>query len=268
MIYRPAHYLKQFHKRYADPAALERLVKETKSRDWAQLFLRKDRLDKFDNPDMPTLQPWMLTTAPPAQRFIAVRNPYFHRVDPRGQQLPYLDRFILEVVDPKLIPIKTGAGETDLQARHLFFKDYTFLKPSEPRSGLRTLLWPEAAARTWPSTPTSTPATRSGAGLFRDQRFREALALGIDRGRAQPVPLFRPGRPVEQLDHPGEPALGGRVRPALRRLRSRDRQPLLDELGLDRRDESGTRLLPDGRPMELVIETAGEDTGAGSTSWS
>ena len=35
---------------------------------------------------------------------------------------------------------------------------------------------------------------------------------------------------------------------------------LLDELGLDRRDRRGVRLLPDGRPMELMVETAGEDT--------
>ena len=39
------------------------------------------------------------------------------------------------------------------------------------------------------------------------------------------------------------------------RARSRTAN-LLDELGLDRRDESGTRLLPDGRPMELLIESA------------
>ena len=83
-IYRPAHYLKQFHEKYAEPEKLKQLVAETKSRDWVQLFLRKDRLDKFDNPDMPTLQPWMLTTRPPAERFIAVRNPYFHRVDAQG----------------------------------------------------------------------------------------------------------------------------------------------------------------------------------------
>ena len=35
-------------------------------------------------------------------------------VDAAGQQLPYIDRVILEVVDSKLIPVKTGAGETDL----------------------------------------------------------------------------------------------------------------------------------------------------------
>ena len=37
-----------------------------------------------DNPDLPTLQPWMNTTKPPADRFVAVRNPYFHRVDAAG----------------------------------------------------------------------------------------------------------------------------------------------------------------------------------------
>ena len=45
---------------------------------------------------MPTLQPWRLVTQPPAQRFVAERNPYFHRVDSSGQQLPYIDKFILE----------------------------------------------------------------------------------------------------------------------------------------------------------------------------
>ena len=34
---------------------------------------------------------------------------------------------------------------------------------------------------------------------------------------------------------------------------------LLDELGLDKRRDDGTRLLPDGRPMEIVVEASGED---------
>ena len=33
---------------------------------------------------------------------------------------------------------------------------------------------------------------------------------------------------------------------------------LLDEMGLSQRNSAGIRLLPDGRPMEFVIETAGE----------
>ncbi len=35
---------------------------------------------------------------------------------------------------------------------------------------------------------------------------------------------------------------------------------LLDEAGLDKRDDEGTRLLPDGRPAKVVVESAGEST--------
>ena len=35
---------------------------------------------------------------------------------------------------------------------------------------------------------------------------------------------------------------------------------LLDEIGLTERSEDGLRLLPDGRPMEIIVETAGEET--------
>src|SRR5919106_825698 len=190
-IYMPAHYLKQFHERYADPAELAALVEKTQARDWAQLHGRKDGMYNFDNPELPTLQPWMLTNAPPATRFVFARNPHFHRVDPDGQQLPYIDEVVFDVVSDQLIPIKTGAGETDLQSRGLFFKHYTFLKESEERSQLATHLWP----------------TATGAHLA--------------------------------------------IYPNLNAL---------DEIGLTERSPDGLRLLPDGRPMELVVETAGEES--------
>ncbi len=180
-IYMPAHYLKQFHIKYADPAKLEAMVQATTSRDWAQLFGRRERMDKFDNPDLPTLQPWMLTTPPPADRYVAVRNPHFHRVDANGQQLPYFDQFTLEVVESKLIPIKTGAGQTDLQFRGIAFKDYTFLKESEKRSGLTTLLWREARSAHLALHPNLNAADPVWQKLFRDRRFRLALSHGLDR---------------------------------------------------------------------------------------
>ena len=76
----------------------------------------------------------MLTTARRRSGSSPSAIPISTASTPTGQQLPYIDRFILEVVDGKLIPIKTGAGEADLQARRLVFKDYTFLKESEARA--------------------------------------------------------------------------------------------------------------------------------------
>ena len=100
-------------------------------RGWAAVHNREDNMYQFDNPELPTLQPWVNTTKPPADRFVVVRNPYFHRVDANGRQLPYIDRVVLSVAEGKLIPAKTGAGESDLQARDIQFNNYTFLKKGE-----------------------------------------------------------------------------------------------------------------------------------------
>ena len=66
-----------------------------------------------------------------AIRFVVERNPFYHRVDANGVQLPYIDRVIVNQADGKLIPAKAAAGEVDLQARNLSFKDFTFLKENE-----------------------------------------------------------------------------------------------------------------------------------------
>ena len=62
------------------------------SRSWAGYHQKKDEQYRFDNPDLPTLEPWINTTPLPSTRFVLVRNPYFHRVDSAGRQLPYIDR--------------------------------------------------------------------------------------------------------------------------------------------------------------------------------
>ena len=258
-IYRPAHYLKQFHQKYADPEQLKKLIAEDGARDWIQLFLRKDRLNDFDDPDMPTLQPWRLVTKPPAQRFVAERNPHFHRVDSSGQQLPYIDKLILEVVDGKLIPIKTGAGEVDLQARRLVFKDYTFLKESEQRSGLTPLLWPEARAAHLAIYPNLNAEDAVWRDLFRDLRMRKALAMAIDRDAISQFLYSGLAMPSNNVILPESPLWLDELANECAIFDVDTANQLLDELGLDRRNDAGIRLLPDGRPMELVVENSGED---------
>ena len=118
-LYRPAHYLKQFHASYRDPQELAALVEEQGQRNWVALLLKHGRQYGNDNPELPTLQPWVLNTAAPAERFIFKRNPYYHRIDGNGRQLPYVDEVAITIASAKLIPAKTGAGEADLQARSL-----------------------------------------------------------------------------------------------------------------------------------------------------
>ena len=257
-IYAPAHYLKQFHEAYADPAGLARLVAADRARDWAQLHGRRDDMYRFDNPDLPTLQPWVMQTRPPAVRFVAARNPYFHRVDAAGQQLPYIDRVVLEVVDDKLIPVKTGAGETDLQARGLVFKDYTFLKQSEAHNHLRTMLWPTARGAHLALYPNLNVADPVWRALFRDVRFRRALSLGINRDDINQTFYFGLGIGGNNSVLPASPLYEPEYRYAWATFDPAAANRLLDEIGLTRRDRRGMRLLPDGRSLDLIVESAGE----------
>ena len=257
-IYAPAHYLKQFHERYADPEELARLVEADRARDWAQLHGRRDRMYRFDNPDLPTLQPWVLQNAPPASRFVAERNPYFYRVDEEGQQLPYIDRVLLDVVDSRLIPVKTGAGETDLQARGLAFDDYAFLKQREDQSDLRTMLWQTARGAHLALYPNLNAKDEVWRELFRDVRFRRALSLGIERDDINQTFYFGLALGGNNSVLPRSPLYKPEYRYEWAEYDLELANRLLDEIGLTERDDEGIRLLPDGRPMDLIIETAGE----------
>jgi peptide/nickel transport system substrate-binding protein len=128
-----------------------------------------------------TLDPWMLSTMPPADRFVFDRNPYYYRVDPLGRQLPYIDRVALQVADGKLIHAKTGAGDSMLQAKDLRFSDYTFLKEVEKSGGYRVLLWKTGNGSNFTLYPDLTTNDMRWRKLMRDVRFRRALSLGIDR---------------------------------------------------------------------------------------
>ena len=113
-------------------AALATKVADGKARSWAQLHNRMDSMDNNDNPGMPTLQPWVATTAMPANRFVFKRNPFFHRVDSGGAAAALYRRASRSsIADAGLIAAKTAAGDADLQARGLSLADITVLKANE-----------------------------------------------------------------------------------------------------------------------------------------
>ena len=257
-IYRPAHYLKKLHKKYA-PAVAKADADGTAKRKWSAVHNRADNLYESDNPELPTLQPWMNTTKSPADRFVAVRNPYFHRIDANGLQLPYIDRFVLAVADPKLIPAKTGAGEADLQARDVHFNNYTFLKQGEKQNGYRTLLWrPGRGSHValFPNLNVNDPVWRK---LLRDVRFRRALSLAIDRSLVNQSLYFGLAIESNNTVMPESPLFREAYRDRWARYDRKEASRLLDEIGL-KKGKDGIRRLPDGRPLEIIVETAGEST--------
>jgi peptide/nickel transport system substrate-binding protein len=257
-IYRPSHYLKQFHTKHADKAALAKRVAEARVQSWARLHNQMDSIDDNDNPALPTLQPWVATTAMPSNRFVFKRNPYFHRVDAAGVQLPYIDAIEVAITDSGLVAAKTAAGDSDLQARGLSFGDITVLKANQAKGSYKVLTWPIAKGSHVALYPNLNAADAGWRTLMRDVKFRRALSLGINRSDINKAlffglaaegnntvlkdsPLFKPAYLTTNAGHDAKAA-----------------NALLDELGLKARNGEGTRLMADKRPLELVVETAGE----------
>jgi len=259
-IYRPAHYLKQFHQKYAEPEKLDALVKDANQRNWAALHNRLDTMYRDDNPELPSLEPWILKTKPPSDRFIFERNPYYYRVDQTGQQLPYIDRVILSIADSKIIPAKTGAGESDLQARYLRFDNYTFLKASEQRNDFKVRLWrtgPGSQLALYPNLNVNDEVWR---GLMHDLRFRRALSLAIDRHEINQVIYFGLAIEGQNTVLPQSPLFERGYRSAWAQFDLGEANNLLDQIGLTKRASDGTRELPDGRSIEIIVEDSGEST--------
>ena len=259
-IFGPSAYLKKFHVKYADPAELKARVKEAGQKSWAHLHNRMDNAYDNDNPDMPTLQPWINTTAAPAERFIFVRNPYYHRVDTAGHQLPYIDRLLVQIADSKIIPAKAGAGEADLQARYIRFDNYTFLKQAAKRNDYKVDLWKVGSGAhqaLFPNMNTKDPEWRT---LFRDVRLRRALSLAIDRDELNQVIYYGLAQASNNTVLPRSPLFKPEYQKAWTNYDIDQANRLLDEIGLTKRGSENVRLLPDGRPMEIIVETAGEST--------
>ena len=246
----PAHYLKQFHPDF-----------NSEYSDYTT-FLRKNL--SHQNIDRPTLWPWMLTRYDQGGYLTEFeRNPYFYVVDDLGRQLPYIDRVKSTMIAEQQVRVlKALAGELDCQFRGLELRDLSlFLKGGE-RGGY--------AVRKWQTTSGALPAILINwtapdpelRVLLRDQRFRKALALGIDREKCNEIAwrgLLEPqAATVSQEGWHFTGPQGQAVFEAWKRADAgydlAEGNALLDDMGLTKRDEEGYRLRPDGERLSLIMD--------------
>jgi len=256
----PGHYLKQFHKKYQDKIRLSSLMQEKRVKKWQDLHIKMARSYRPENPNLPVLDPWRNTTTPPAEQFVFERNPYFHRVDENGRQLPYIDRMLLNISSPQIIAFKTSVGESDLQATGLDFNDYTLLKEGEQRYSTKVNLWKAVRGSRVALFPNLNSTDQVWRDVLRDARVRRALSLAIDRHEINMAVFYGLGTESADTVLPDSPLYKPEYASAWISHDPGQANALLDAAGLSKRDEDGIRLLPDGRRMEITVETPGEST--------
>ena len=251
----PKHYLEQFHPKYADKATLDKLVKDENLENWTQLFGRMNSY--WNNPEKPVLSAWKMTNEPGASRLIAERNPYYWKVDTAGNQLPYIDRVVLDLVESnELILLKALNGEYDMQFRHISFQDYTVLKEGEADGDYKIITHTGDRASDvcfWPNLSHDDPVYNE---LMNNVEFKKALSYAIDRDEINELFYFGLGTPRAITAISSEPTYEEDVAQMHIKYDPDEANRILDRIGFDKRDDNGIRLGPDGKPIFFLLQYA------------
>ncbi len=263
---RPAHYFKQYHTGYTDIGELLPLMEEqefTAAEDWGRWFVGiQDNATggayqrrTADYRSMPVLQPYAWESEPQQGEFIMMRNPYFYKVDPDGNQLPYIDSVSRSLVtDLEVENLKIISGETDIQGQFIRLSDYPMFSQNQDAGNYHLMALPAWQDQLLIVPFNFDPADPVLGEILRDKRFRQALSLAVDRDEVKKSIFLDFGVPSAFAPVAGSAWYKDEFRDAYAEFDLERANALLDEMGLEWDANSEFRLRPDGQRMVLPID--------------
>jgi len=186
------------------------------------------------------------------------RNPYSWMVDTVGNQLPYIDGIHSTSVSNREVgTAKTLAGEIDLAGWLSATENYPLYQENAEQGQYRVLLWSSvwgADCGFGPNQTCKDPALRE---VFQDVRFRRALSLGMDRDEINQVLYFGRATPRQMTVLPTSRYFEPEFATSYVEFDPAEANRLLDEMGLDKRDGEGYRLMTNGERLTWQIDYPG-----------
>lgn len=254
----PRHYLQQFHKKYAPD--VEQAARAAGQQNWVGFFHSK--ADAWRNPDLPRLNPWIVSTGigqGSGNKVVAKRNPYYFKVDPDGNQLPYIDEATIDIVaDPQVMLLKAANGDFDMVDSYIGFVttpenkavfydnqergNYDFYDVLPNRANLMIVSL---------NLTDKDPAKRQ---VFGNIDFRHALSMAINRDEIIELVYLGQGRPYQVVERPESPLFDEKMATQFTQYDPAAANALLDKAGFDKKDANGIRLGPDGKPIQVTID--------------
>jgi peptide/nickel transport system substrate-binding protein len=259
----PRHYMEQFSKDLNpdNVAALMAAAGETEyGRWWNGNVGSYGSPAEYNDPNRPTLQPWY-PVAPyiGAERFTLARNPYYFKVDPACNQLPYIDERVFTLVtDPEVALLATIQGQdymsddaiNTLLNRAVFFDNqetgnYRFINSID--SNFNTM---QLHIKYNSEDPVK-------AQIFQDINFRIGLSQAMDRQTIIDTVYLGQGRPFQQSPRPESPLYNERLATQYTGYDVAAANAALDMVMPDK-DADGFRLRPDGERFVFTVVVNGD----------
>jgi peptide/nickel transport system substrate-binding protein len=187
-------------------------------------------------------------------RVVFERNPYYWKLDPAGQQLPYLDRVAFDVAqDNEVLLLRALNGEFDFHVRHFNTLANKAVVRKYQRRGRYELVERDSTDANvmaiWLNQAHRDPQRRA---LFGKLDLRIGLSHAIDRAEIIDLVFLGAGTPWQAAPRRGGPYFHERLatqHTAFDRARA--------ELHLDRagvpRGPDGVRRGPDGAPLAVRV---------------
>jgi len=250
----PRHYLEQFHPKYNPELGGDYTLLGEK-RLW------------HHNPDHPVLFAWRPVEFVSGEHLIVERNPYYWKIDPAGNQLPYIDRIISEEVpEAEVRLMKLMAGELDAAWRAAESPlDIPVILDVAEEVGLRYMdgvISGEGSAPGILINQDYEPDEYVGE-LLRNKNFRRGLSHSIDRehvnevvwqGMAEITGGTTASPQAIHFQSPEGQKVYKEWQMAFTEYDVDLANELLDTAGLDKRSADGFRLRADtGEVFELLI---------------
>ena len=251
-LFAPKHYLQNWHMKYNQDA--NDIAADEGFEDWTQAFQAHFRPARWYEPERPWTWKWV-PVEETTDRVIFQRNPYYHAVDPEGNQLPYIDRVSVALIsDQQTMTLRASSGDLDFETYYLNAADLPVYRANEETGNYQTLI----AGQLRPSDLTLMPNRNVQDPvlneLFNSRDFRIALSVGIDRNRMNEALYFGLGRPYPGLPLPGNPYIPEEWTTLHIEHDPDQANQLLDSLGLTERDSDDFRLRSDGERLSLLIQ--------------
>lgn len=255
--YAPAHYLKQFHPKYAGQDKVDQLAKDAKYDNWVTFFKFKNNWQL--NTELPVMCPWKTTSAINTPTWVLERNPFYWSVDTAGNQLPYIDKISMSNAESiEVVGLRGIAGQIDYQSRNMELTKLPVFLQNQKQGDYTVHLDPAVVG-----TDAAFYFNQSYDGdaeivkWVTNKDFRHAFALGIDRDQMNEafwLGLGTPGSPIPEDASPYNPGPEWRTKWHVKDTKQAN--DLLDKAGLTKKDSEGYRLRTDnGQRLRLQVTT-------------
>lgn len=261
----PKHFSQQYHADYLDEAALAELVEEGGFTNWRDMFIAQvgqadgGGYGQYSVADRPTLYAWVVKEpiSGSATQVVFERNPYYWKVDPDGQQYPYIDQLTYEVFqDATGMVLKATNGEIDFQMRHfntLANKAVLFDNKENGDYDFFDLI--SASSNSVVLHLNLTHKDEAMREIFQNKDFRIGLSYAINRQEIIDTVYLGQSTPSQPAPLAGTPFYNEQLATQYIEYDVDKANEYLDKV-LPDKDADGMRLRLDGEPLVFVLEVS------------